>query len=208
MDHEEYWNSYYSDKSQRAPPIVPSQFAAFVAGEFSYPRRTIVEFGCGNGRDSLFFSRWGYTTIGVDASQAAIEKCQERAQGEANFICRDIRSPDLLDSIRKMSVPDDVVVYARFFLHAIGLEEEMAFLSTARELCGLEGAVAVEFRTNRDEALAKETRFHFRRFVDPVEFMARARQAGLTTTYFVEGFGFAKYGKDDAHVARCILVAE
>lgn len=65
--------------------------------------------------------------------------------------------------------------------------------------------MAAEFRTIRDAQQAKVTAEHYRRFVNPLVFMANANTAGFATDYFVEGFGYAKYKDDDAHVARCLM---
>ena len=65
--------------------------------------------------------------------------------------------------------------------------------------------LAVEYRTIRDQVGAKETETHFRRFVLPATFQARALERGFEVTYAVEGFGFAKYRHDDAYVARTLF---
>ena len=52
---------------------------------------------------------------------------------------------------------------------------------------------------------AKETAAHYRRFIDPLNFLTSALARGFELHYFVEGFGYAKYNSDDAHVARVIL---
>ena len=85
-------------------------------------------------------------------------------------------------------------------------EEEVFLFDVVNEiLVGREGCVALEFRTDRDKSQPKETDTHFRRYVSPVHFFARARENGFEVEYFVEGFGFAKYKQDDAHVARFLL---
>ena len=46
---------------------------------------------------------------------------------------------------------------------------------------------------------------HYRRFVLPASFEARALGRGFDVLYTVEGFEFAKYREDDAYVARTIF---
>jgi SAM-dependent methyltransferase len=197
-----YWESYYS--SQPVAPPVPSQFAAFIAGE-SGDKRHIVDIGCGNGRDTFFFSRVGLRVIGVDGSSAAIKICQAAAQNDnPTFLCSPIENPELADKIERVK-SGNAVVYARFFLHAVSETAQLAFLNLALRLCKPQGFVAVEFRTRRDEAQQKITKTHYRRFIDPIGFLNQASEVGLRPQYFVEGFGYAKFRADDAHVARCIL---
>jgi hypothetical protein len=50
------------------------------------------------------------------------------------------------------------------------------------------------------------TQQHYRRFVSPATFQARALGRGFEVVYAVEGFGFAKYRLDDAYEARAIFV--
>lgn len=206
MGENDYWNDYYGRATNsNIAPDVPSQFGAFVASEFIGERPTIVELGCGNGRDSLFFARHGFRVIGVDASSSGIEMCNRRAPVNAGFICSEVENPELLENLRSLIGGDKVLVYARFFIHAIVEATETLFFAIASELCQDGGAVAVEFRTNRDEAFAKLTPAHYRRFIHPMDFLVRAQDSGFQASYFTEGFGYAKYKQDDAHVARFIL---
>ena len=172
MGEMNYWDDYYGRAAAaNTAPDVPSQFGAFVASEFIGERLTMVELGCGNGRDSLFFARHGFRAIGVDASSSAIEMCNRQAPVNANFVCSEIENPELLDNLRSLIGRDQVVVYARFFIHAVDEAAETAFFSIASELCKEGGAVAVEFRTNRDEAFAK--RFGQMSFLNRANFRDR-----------------------------------
>jgi cyclopropane fatty-acyl-phospholipid synthase-like methyltransferase len=200
-----YWDAYYARASG---PGLPSQFATFVAGELDRHHR-IVEFGCGNGRDAMFFAAQGHQVVGIDAAEPAIKRCHENAQAlghDADFVAARIDDPELADKVP----PADgaTVVYARFFLHAITEQEERAFFRCARALTKPGDLMAVEFRTTRDRTGEKVTERHFRRFLEPVTFQLDAFEHGFRTTYSVEGFGFAKYKQDDAHVARCLLVRQ
>lgn len=200
----DYWDRYYAGSSV-PKRLVPSQFAVFVAGELAEPHR-VVEFGCGNGRDSMLFATYGHDVTAIDGSAAATERAAELAGqlGEkVNFVAADVSS-ELAGSIAETGGP--TVVYARFFVHAITEEEEAAFLDTAAALTKPGDLLAVEYRTVRDQSGAKETGAHYRRFVNPAAFDHAAAQRGFTVEYAAEGFGFAKYKQDDAYVARRILV--
>lgn len=66
----EYWNSYY--KSIEGKKVEPSNFAVYV--EEMLPQDAhLLELGCGNGRDSLYFLSKGHDVIAVDGSDAAID---------------------------------------------------------------------------------------------------------------------------------------
>ena len=203
---ENYWNQFYGARAKTL--AVPSQFALFVLGETA-DDCSIVDIGCGTGRDALYFSSQGRKVVGVDASVAGVEHCARTAADnglDATFLASVVDSPSLADEIKRASGSDGPnCVYARFFIHAINDEEEQDFLTLASHLCKDGDLLAVEFRTLRDAQLAKETGAHYRRYVNPLTFIHRAISHGFASDYFVEGFGYAKYKNDDAHVARCML---
>lgn len=202
-----YWDEFY--RSEATNLAAPSQFAVFCHGELPVGP-PIVDIGCGSGRDALFFASQGRRVTGVDQSLAAIEHCRVQAAKNrlpASFVCSEISDADLTAQINRTNsdVKGGSHVYARFFVHAINEEAEQHFLSTAALLCNNAGLLAVEFRTLRDAMQTKMTGAHYRRFIDPLVFSHVASGHGFRLDYFVEGFGYAKYGSDDAHVARCIL---
>ena len=127
-----------------------------------------------------------------------------RRLGEnATFIRSAIDDPALADRLVQSDGPK--ALYARFFVHAITDGEEEVFLDLAAKVTSPGDVLAVEYRTVRDQVGAKETETHFRRFVLPATFQARALERGFEVTYAVEGFGFAKYRHDDAYVARTLF---
>jgi SAM-dependent methyltransferase len=203
-ENEQYWNSFYKQADRKL--LIPSQFATFVASEFIGIVDSIIDLGCGNGRDAFFLSELGFRVAGVDASQEAIEFCGSRPGKNSFFLCSDILDVNLLQNLRDFSLnASGLLVYSRFFLHAISEDEEISFWSLVRDLCGLNDFLAVEFRTDRDASLNKVTGKHFRRFIKPPAVLERANKFGFACEYLVEGFGFAKYKADDAHVVRILL---
>lgn len=207
MSQDNYWNKYY-DLSLSATN--PSQFAAFVLGEFS-DYTSFVDLGCGNGRDSLFFAHFGKTVFGVDASDIAIQKCQKAADDlgikNADFALLDFNNSDACEYFvsQRAARLKNSILYSRFFLHAIDEEAEKIFLQTTKSLIGDRGKLCLEFRTTRDENLKKVTQKHYRRYIDSAKFLAHISELGFSCDYFCEGFGFAKYKSDDAYVARLVI---
>ena len=203
-DRTGYWDDYYASRSSVARPL-PSQFATFVAGELTGPCR-VVELGCGNGRDSIFFASYGHDVTGVDGSESAVKGCQTLAEAlgvEARFLHSSIDDPELPGRLGRAGEHDgQLVLYARFFVHAITDEEEKDFFALATQLTSPGDVLAVEYRTVRDQSGAKVTDAHYRRFVAPSSFQANALASGFEVTYAAEGFGFAKYKQDDAYCAR------
>ena len=204
-DTSDYWDAYYGAKAETA---VPSQFASFVLSEFN-SEKTFVDIGCGDGRDTLFFAQYGKDVLGLDGSEAALDLCRRSAEARGltntQFTHLDLNDPDSHEDLAARLNISDAVVYARFFLHAIDEVAQTHFLSLASALAGKTGVVCLEFRTPRDEFQTKVTSDHYRRYVDPWELMQTCVGYNLKCTFFVEGFGFAKYRTDDAFVARLVL---
>ena len=209
----EYWNKYYNNKKT---PLLPSQFSVFVLGD--KPKiDIIIDIGCGNGRDTFFFAERGIQCLGIDGSEAAINNCIELAHTKkienANFLNANVSDLDLIGKVSAyLSGFDDhknILIYSRFFIHAISDYEEEVLISTMSNILkNKSGTVALEFRTQRDQFQVKITSEHFRRYIDPVGFFSRVEKKGFVVEYFVEGFGMAKYKSDDAHVARFFLKNE
>lgn len=205
-ENSAYWNNYYGGSSGDISES-PSQFAAFVIGEIGQIRE-VVDVGCGTGRDALFFARHGCAVLGVDASRQAVELCTRKSEElglskRTDFICGQVGDP-VLASALKSRVGGPLVVYARFFLHAVAEDVESAFIDLARSVMDSGSMLAVEFRTPRDRLLRKETGDHFRRYIDASTLLMKLGEAGFRVEYFVEGFGYAKYLSDDAHAARIL----
>ena len=85
-DKLNYWEEEYS---KNAIPLYPSQFAAFVASELFDSETHIIDVGCGNGRDSIFFAHLGKQVIGIDGSSVVVEtnnKLFEKQSQSLHFI--------------------------------------------------------------------------------------------------------------------------
>lgn len=201
---EGYWNEFYAAAATTARPL-PSQFAAFVAGELAEPHR-VIDVGCGGGRDAVFFASHGHEVYGLDGSDQAVKACSELAAALGESATFQVAAIDDETAASRVPASDrPTVVYARFFVHAITDEEEQSFLALAAALTKPGDLLAVEYRTVRDSIGEKVTGTHYRRFVSPAAFQANAVNHGFEVTYAVEGFGFAKYRRDDAYVARSLL---
>lgn len=62
------------------------------------PRSKILDVGCAAGRDSIFFTKHGHVTIGVDMSEKLLEIARQKAPG-LTFLNKDIRDKGFPDSI-------------------------------------------------------------------------------------------------------------
>lgn len=199
---KEYWDKYYS--AELVNLRGPSQFASFILNEYTTTNQ-FIDIGCGNGRDSLFFAKYGKTVIGLDNSEQAIADNQEKYSVYGSRLI--FKEFDICENNFNIKFEEDVILYSRFFLHAIDEDCENNFI----KLCSSVDSsvnVCVEYRTTKDQDLEKSTEQHYRRFIDPQTLNDKFMQAGFDIEYHVEGLGYAKYKNDNAYVARTIFRKE
>jgi len=201
-----YWDSYYK---KRDSPISPSSFAIFCNENFFGNHCHVLEFGCGNGRDSFYFSKKHRVTA-IDQSVVAINANKQRASDEG------ILNIDFTDGEfgkKTSGMPEVVdVVYGRFVIHAMPLEDETQVLNYSYKILKPEGKIYLEFRTDKDRlmndgitvGLNERVTDHYRRFINLDDFCERLAQVGFSIDYCVEKSGLAKHGDDDPTVARVI----
>lgn len=112
LDH---WNNYYQENSK---PFQESDFAKFVLKQLT-KNSTIIDIGCGNGRDSIFFAKNKIKTLGVDQSSVAIKNLKSYESGYLEFQNTTVEN---LNDNKKFDYG-----YARFLLHSLSASEEVNF---------------------------------------------------------------------------------
>lgn len=200
-----YWNQYYKNK----PDInSPSLFAEEVGKRIKAPGE-LLDLGCGNGRDSIYFASLGLHVTGVDASDVAIAELGTKYQNNENvcFLCADFVSAPIIYA-RQYDY-----CYSRFSIHAINDEQENALISNVYKSLKDEGKCFIEVRSINDELCGKGEKVgrnsyiyegHFRRFVVKQELEKKLVNAGFCLEYSEESRGFAPYGKTNPPVIRII----
>lgn len=214
--NKSHWEDYYSKKTQNDVwTEYPSQFGAFCASEIK-PNSRLLDFGCGNGRDSLFLSQIGHDVLACDYSQSAVDLV--KAKGEAKDLSIQGSVLNIYDTsnvqmmIKKHQKSFDVI-YSRFVMHAITLGGQDRFLRLAKKILKPDGRIFLEFRNSKDEransgtVLSDDERSdgHYRRFIKTTEFVDHASERGWAVEYLAEGTGFAKFKGEDPNVTRIIL---
>lgn len=209
----EYWQEFYGNREEQKRLAIPSQFAAFVSNEMSSfsDKYIILELGCGSGRDAGLLSKHFAKYVGVDQSKEALERASYlnnaamQSKQNIDFIDLDLELQSSVDALisllEEKKMP--IMLYTRFFLHAVDPSVEKMIMDLSSKLnCAWS---AHEFRILGDEANPKVTGAHYRRYLDFERFKATAKDYGWHVLYDVSGYGFAKYGDDDALVGRLIL---
>lgn len=206
---KDYWNAYYI---HNAPSVEnkPSGFAEYIESEFLYEMNPthILELGCGNGRDSLFFLSKGHKITAIDESDVAIEMLNQITNSNnALFVCDDFVKRKALYQMKYDCI------YSRFTLHAISEEQEDELLNNVRYALNRNGILAIEARTTNDELfgkgieIEKNTFFyneHYRRFINVNAFRNKLEKLDFDVIYLDESTGFSRTQNSDPTLMRCI----
>ncbi len=197
-----YWDKYYSKIGASSE----SPFAIFVHSKLP-SGQTILEIGCGNGRDSQYFVKNGHKVIAIDRSNSAIKQCKVNYSGLGiEFI------QGLVSDILNLDTRDIDMAYSRFVIHAMPLEEEIELLNKVYQVLGKNGLLFIECRSINEtmfrdgEVLSPTERIrgHYRRFIILDELIERLKGVGFKVIYQIEEKGLAMHQDEDPMVIRII----
>lgn len=204
IDDNQYWNNFY--RSKHMDINTNTLFAEYIFKNWIDKRKTIFECGCGNGRDSLFFGQQGLDVVGMDASKTAIENIPDHIPN-CKFICG-----DFVESLNSFEQNYDII-YSRFTIHAISLEQELRLLQNVRQKLNTNGLFCIETRSIHDELFGKGKKVgkdsyiydnHYRRFLKMEELLIRLIKVGFSIKYAEENIGFAPMGNADPPIIRIV----
>lgn len=205
VDCTAYWDQYYKNKLCTAEP---SAFARFVSTLIEKTGK-MIELGCGNGRDAVYFAQLGLDIIACDRSSEVISGLSARNIPNAEFLCA-----DLLDDTLHPNDGYDYE-YSRFTLHAIDEEQEKKLFANVFRSLKKGGKFFIESRSVNDPSFGKGEKvgrnsfyydFHYRRFIVLSELTETLIGYGFRIEYAEEKTGFAPYGSDDPPIIRVIAV--
>lgn len=211
MIDKKYWDAFYGKKFNLSEP---STFASFCKETFLNDKEhSILEFGCGNGRDAFFFAENNFKVIAVDSSSKAIKANNENLKDSPLDKNLQFVEENIKTSI-KSNKGDYNVIYSRFTLHAVNKKSENKIVSAAYKNLPEGGLFLLEFRTINDplmkegEAISKYERIttHYRRFVQSSKFVMKCINEGFQLKYFIEKDNLSVYKNDNPVLARIVLV--
>lgn len=206
---KEYWDRFYKEADLT---VLPSRFARFVAGRVRKGDR-LLDLGCGNGRDSLFFGENGAKVTAVDASGIAIGQLAG-AYGDRENLC--FVEGDFIGEAEKYVGYYDHI-YSRFSIHAIDYEEQTRLLHAVFRALKHGGCLYIEARSIHDEIFGLGEKVgvnefiydqHYRRFIVREELEEDLRKAGFFISLSEESRGFAPFESSDPPVIRIAACKE
>lgn len=203
----EYWRSQYDNF---LVPDNPSAFANFCSLHFGAQKDvSLIDLGCGNGRDAVYFCSFFPEVIGIDASAAALSSAAQL--GSARGQSFRLVEADFAEEEFDLLTLSPYVLYSRFTLHSLSAgQEAKLFSSISRQSRAL--YLCIETRSVGDalygvgEKVDEDAYFsdHFRRFSVPDELRNKLSELG-NIEIFEEDTGFAPRGTDDPMLIRAIV---
>lgn len=208
LKKKKYWDKFYSEKKA---PLKSSSFAKFSLRFIKDKKDDIlIDVGCGNGRDTLFFLKKGFKCYGIDQSKSIITKNKKiYPKYKKYFLQKDLSKINFSKITKK-----NFSIYSRFSLHAINDYEEKNFFNNLFKSEKLK-YLMIETRTVHDELFGKGKKIsdneyltdHYRRFINPIEVKKRLKNK-FKLIYSFLGKNVAKFKKENPKVLRIIYKNE
>jgi len=175
---------------------------------------TVVDLGCGDGRDSYAFGKAGRKVLGLDRSHIGVRHATQKAHDLGHGATVSFSACDVGDAAHLQAILTDAIAkadgepilfYARFFLHSIPEDVQATMMRTIRDVARPGDYFAAEFRTDKDEKNAKVHTKHYRRFQNGPAFgVALARDYGFDVVEEQEGTGLSPYKGENPELYRVI----
>jgi len=197
--NKKYWENYYSEKLGFDKP---SSYAIEVL-DLIDKENSILELGCGNGRDSFYFANNGIRVIAIDQSKNIINQIKNE-NINPTFLCKDI-----IDIQENFNYKVNHC-YARFFFHALNENEENSAIKFITNILPINGYFFSESRSIKSSLYGKGKFFfkdiystdHKRRFIRKNNFIAKLEYNGFQIKNIIESDGLAIFKDDDPVVIR------
>lgn len=176
---KKYWESFYKKHNK---PFEPSSFSKFIMKYIGDCSDIILDLGCGNGRDSLYFCERGLTTLAIDQCDNIISELKTYNINNLNPIA--LNFEDLTGEYKVDHL------YSRFTLHSVPEDVEDYVFEWARY--NVETYFFIEVRSDSDSLVNKDTD-HYRRFLNFENTLRKLIDFGFDIVYAEKARGFSVY---------------
>lgn len=188
---KDYWEDYYK---QNRILLEPSLFAKHSLKHYIKPRSRLVELGCGNGRDAIFFAYNNVKVLAVDQCEQELEYLKLiNKHDNLTLSCGDFTDLGPIG-------PFDFV-YSRFTWHSVSEKGEDKTISWVYDNLENGGMLLIEARSKNNELYGLGSPVqgepdafiydnHFRRFIDTAKLKEKLEKKGFEIISFEEKNGF------------------
>jgi len=206
---KKYWEEFYKTQNEE---LKPSLFARYVYENLCKPTFRLIELGCGNGRDAIFFANEGLQVYAVDQCESEIKFLSNRYRLLNNCVF-------VSDDFTAMSDSDTQydIVYSRFTLHSVSKEQEQNTLEWSHRNLTHDGYLCIEVHGKKNEIFQHGEKVegekdayilnnHYRRFLDFQTLCTDLENLGFLLTFAAEEKGFAPFAEMDETYIRVIAL--
>ena len=188
-DDKHYWTKFYQNNQS---PFLPSLFAKFIL-KYAPKNAQLLELGCGNGRDSVFFYEKGMRVKAIDACKSEIEYLK------ANYAKNNLEFENAdFCALNEISNAYDVI-YSRFTLHSITKAEQESLLPFVYKALKAQGIFCVEVRGLKNSLYNQGLALGDNAFIyDELKIL------GFNLLFAKEDKGFAPFKNEDDIFIRII----
>tara|TARA_A100001011_G_scaffold396408_2_gene494182 strand:+ start:159 stop:749 length:591 start_codon:yes stop_codon:yes gene_type:complete len=193
---KDHWEKYYQKNNK---PFKPSDFSKEVKNQVQ-TNHSLIDIGCGNGRDSIFFARNKLITKGIDQSEITIKNLKNFENKMLQFECVDILN------LENKSYDYG---YCRFLLHSISEKEENYLLGWLKD--NINKKIFLESRLDEGK---NEKQDHYRRPMNLEKFHSKLSKLNIKILDERKSKKFSIYNdsynvsdlKSDPLLVRMVLV--
>ena len=198
-----YWDNFYTKKFLIKKE---TSFAKFSLPKLKLFNYSIYDLGCGNGRDTGFFSKNNLSCVGIDKSkQAILSNKKKNIFSHQKFI-----SGNFCNYFDNKNIKEDFIVYSRFTWHSINYIDEKNLIRTLKKQKNLK-FIFIEARTINDGIYGKGKNVgkheyattHYRRFIDAKD-LRKKISSFSKIIYFKESKNLAKHKRENPCLLRLI----
>jgi len=144
MDQKKLWQTKWSDKTSQLPP---NNFAIRAYKLLKQKHKTLLDLGCGTGRDSLYFANKGLKVTAADWSQSGLDQLQKLAEKRkvANL---EVIQQDISKITFKPNSFD--VIYAHLSLHYFDNKTTREIFNKLHSVLKKDGLLFVKCKSTED----------------------------------------------------------
>ncbi len=149
MQAQEYWQKRTERTEKREPTDFAKKCADFLRNK---PSKSILDLGCGDGRDSIFFAKQGYEVTAVDVSPIALQILKKKID-EENIRNINVTEQDLL----KIEFPENSfdIIYTHLSLHYFLDRQTTEVFKNLHKIINQSGFLFIKCKSIEDEEFGK-----------------------------------------------------
>lgn len=191
--NENYWKNFYKQNPELNSN---SSFSEFVLSKIE-EKDTILDLGCGNGKDTYFFKKNKIKVTGIDKNPSLKEDF---------FIIGDVFE----------NVFESKNYYMRFFVHAVEEEYLDSLLDKIYNISSTGAKIYIETRSTKEITEKEKLLYNFKsgvgdlhkRMLYSCEYLQEKISKNFKIEFVKEGKGFSKFAGKDPYLIRIIATKE